>query len=74
MAKQICLSFKEYEMKIYDYIKGKSSPSVYIKELVERDINKTEDYSVKVIEEVEAQVKEKPKQSNMNLSSLNIGR
>lgn len=41
MAKTICVSFKENsaELKLYEYLKSKTSPSTFVKELVEQYIN-----------------------------------
>lgn len=39
---KIPVSFKQYEKNIYDFIKKKRSPSVYIKDLVEADMKKSE--------------------------------
>ena len=33
MAKEIRITFKESENDIYDYVKGKSSPSAFLKDL-----------------------------------------
>ncbi|MCE5220895.1 MAG: hypothetical protein LLF98_06395 [Clostridium sp.] len=38
---KIPISFKESEKEIYDFIKAKLSPSVYIKELVIADMKKS---------------------------------
>lgn len=37
---KICISFKNYELDLLDYIKTKRSASNYIKDLVEADMNK----------------------------------
>lgn len=69
MAKQVSLSFKEDEMELYNFIKSKSSPSIYIKELVEKDMN-----GIEIKREVKHEAK--PQETNsINLSALkNIGR
>ena len=69
MAKQIPVSFKEHELDLYNYVKSKSSPSIYIKELIEQDRNKSGN-TIKIKEDV----KENPKQNNMNLSALKMGK
>lgn len=69
MAKQISLSFKENEMDMYAYLKSKSSPSIYIKELVERDMGKVVRVKEEVVE-IKEEVKEKQEQNNISLSAL----
>lgn len=41
MAKSLPISFKNNpkEMKMYEYVKSKTSASAYIKELIDRDMN-----------------------------------
>ena len=38
MAKMVTLSFKDTEIDLYKYIKSKSSPSAYIKDLIEKEM------------------------------------
>lgn len=73
MAKQIPVSFKEHELDLYNYVKSKSSPSIYIKELIEQDRNKSGN-AITLKDELKEEVKEKPKQNNMNLSALKMGK
>lgn len=68
MAKQISLSFKEHEMEMYNFIKSKSSPSIYIKELIKNTMNGEN-------KQQNNDKHENPKSANsMSLSSLNIGK
>lgn len=40
---KMCVSFKQHELYLYDYVKTKRSPSIYIKDLIEADMkNKQE--------------------------------
>lgn len=78
MAKMIPVSFKDnkLEQDMYVYVKGKYSPSAYIKELITKDMNGIE---VGVKNDLNDTKKEKKevtdKPNNINLSALkSIGR
>ncbi|MGL5330624.1 MAG: hypothetical protein ACRDD7_15240 [Peptostreptococcaceae bacterium] len=40
MAKMVSISFKDNEMDLYEYLKGKSSPSIYIKDMLRSEARK----------------------------------
>lgn len=44
--KKIGISFKENEVDLYEFVKGKLSASIYIKELIQKDME-NEDYNKK---------------------------
>lgn len=52
--KEIRVTFKENEEYLYNFVKSKSSISAYIKELIQKDIDKSSsnDMSLKMIEEL----------------------
>ena len=39
---KICISFKQTELELLNYLKSKRSASNYVKDLIEEDINKSE--------------------------------
>lgn len=39
--KKIGISFKDTESYLYEFVKGKLSPSIYIKELIKKDMENT---------------------------------
>ena len=64
MAKMVTLSFKDTEIDLYKYIKSKSSPSAYIKDLIEKEMGG-------VILKVKEKKDEEPKKSpTVNVSAL----
>ena len=44
MAKEIRITFKETELDLYDYVKGKSSPSAFLKDLATLEQKKEQLY------------------------------
>ncbi|MDC4241663.1 MULTISPECIES: hypothetical protein [Clostridium] len=40
--KKIGISFKDTEIELYEFVKGKLSPSIYIKELIKKDMENKE--------------------------------
>ena len=42
MAMKISISFKENEKQIYDYLMTKLSPSIFLKELILKEMNNQE--------------------------------
>lgn len=44
MAKEIRITFKETELDLYDYVKGKSSPSAFLKDLATLERKKEQLY------------------------------
>ena len=79
MAKPIPLSFKnnDKEIAMYEFVKAKYSPSAYIKDLIERDMNGefNKDNKKDEVKEDEVKPKEIKKSTTMNLSALkNMGR
>ena len=42
MAIKIGISFKETEKELYDFLQKQLSPSIYVKELIQREIEATE--------------------------------
>lgn len=66
-TKVITISFKnnDDELELYEYLKSKSSPSIYVKELLERDRKGV------VVQQQVAQPKEEVKKKiNPNLGGL----
>lgn len=39
MAKMISISFKDNEEALYKYLKSKSSPSIYVKDILMKEMN-----------------------------------
>ena len=67
MAKMISISFKDNEEALYNYLKGKSSPSIYVKDILMKEMNNVNTTSQdKVIHHKVEEVKP----NNTNLSSL----
>lgn len=71
MAKVITLSFKDTELELYEYVKSKTSPSAYIKELIQKDTS-----GIKIDEPQKKTKDEESKKSpSINLSALKgVGR
>lgn len=71
MAKVITLSFKDTELELYKYVKTKTSPSAYIKELIQKDRS-----GIKIDEpQNKTQDEEHKKSPSINLSKLKgVGR
>lgn len=44
MAKEIRITFKESELDLYEYVKGKSSPSAFLKDLATLEQKKEQLY------------------------------
>lgn len=70
MAKPISLSFKDTEQDIYDFVKSKSSPSGYIKDLLKMAMEQENGSSKKEVE----QPKGKKSQSVSLSSIIGIGK
>lgn len=81
MAKMIPISFKDSEEDLYKYLKGKSSPSIYIKEMLRLDMNGEGVISRNMAclttanDTTEQKQKKYDQQAPLSLSSLkNVGR
>ena len=48
--KKIGISFKDSEIDLYEFVKGKLSPSIYIKELIQKDMENKESNNKKSLE------------------------
>lgn len=60
----VTLSFKDTEIDLYKYIKSKSSPSAYIKDLIEKEMGGVEP------KEKDKKDEESKKPPTFNLSAL----
>lgn len=48
--KKIGISFKDTEIELYEFVKEKLSPSIYIKELIKKDMEGKESNNKKSLE------------------------
>lgn len=80
MSKQIPLSFKDNEQDLHNFLKEKSSPSAYVKELLKiaKEVEKRGGniYSIKENDNCKKDnnIKETKTKNTINLSTLNIGK
>lgn len=82
MAKELRITFKDNETDLYEYLKGKSSPSVFLKNLADIERKREEVYingGVSRVAELTPLVKEEPTKttvvkdiSELDISDLNV--
>lgn len=70
MAKMITLSFKDNEMELYQYVKSKSSPSIYIKDLISKEISGGVTCDGKKDKDRDEDNTKETKSTSINLSAL----
>lgn len=76
MARQIPLSFKETEEDLHNFLKEKSSPSAYVKELLKiaKEVEESGGNIYSINGNTNSNSKDVKKSKIISLSSLNVGR